>query len=174
MTIPVRVRVRASRANVKRLLRTLPKVLAGEGADVTGAAKSLSMRLGMVALSLVKQAFVEKSEGRADESGLRWLPLAPSTIAGRRKGPGTGKPLIGRDVGILFNSLSPGNPSNVLDARAGLASVGTSVPYAQWFHKVRPLWPKPSNWPKRWLQVLANQLAQGAAVAAAELAKGAR
>lgn len=167
------VRVKATRREVKRLLRQLPAVLSGKGGDPTGIARSLSLRLGMVALSLVKQAFVEKATGGADESGLRWKPLAPSTIRGRRQGKGAGEPQIGRDTGILLNSLSPGAPSNVLDARAGLASVGTAVPYAEYFHAERPLWPDPDKWPKAWLDQLASQLAQGALQAAAQVIRSA-
>jgi hypothetical protein len=169
----ITIRVRGSRDNVRRLLRTLPAALSGRASDPTGVARSLSLRLGMVALSLVKQAFVEKSQGRTDESGLRWAPLAPSTIRGRRQGRGTGSPLIGRDTGILLNTLSPGVAGNVLDARPGLASVGTSCPYAIHFHAARPLWPEPKDWPARWLALLAQQLVQGAAQAAIQMAKGA-
>lgn len=163
------VRVKASRAEVKRLLRALPAVLSGKTPDSTGVARSISLRLGMTALSLVKQAFVEKAAGGADASGLRWKPLAPSTIRGRRQGSATGTPQIGRDTGILLNSLSPGAPDNVLDARAGLVSVGTSVPYAVHFHAERPLWPDASKWPQPWLTLLASQLAQGALQAAVQM-----
>jgi hypothetical protein len=169
----VSMRVKARRADVKRVLRTLPAVLAGKSSDPTGLARALSLRLGMTALAFVKQAFVEKASGRADESGLKWKPLAPSTIAGRRKGPNAGTVQIGRDTGILMNSLSPGASDNVLEARPGLASVGTSVPYAEFFHAERPLWPAPDKWPKRWLDELAKQLAEGALQAAVSVARGA-
>jgi hypothetical protein len=169
----ITVRVRASRQGVRRLLRTLPAALSGRAADPLGAARSLSMRLGLTALALVKQAFIEKSEGRADESGLRWEPLAPSTIRSRRRGRGTGSPLIGRDTGVLLNTLSPGVPGNVLAVRPGLASVGTSCPYAAHFHATRPLWPEPRDWPQKWLAILSQQLVQGAAQAAVQMLRGA-
>jgi hypothetical protein len=167
------VRVRATRAEVKRALHALPAILAGKAADPTGAARTLSLRLGMTALSFVKQAFAEKAAGGADASGLRWEPLKPATVRGRRQGRATGTVQIGRDTGVLMNSLSPGAPDNVLDAKPGLASVGTSCPYAEYFHADRPLWPEPENWPKAWLDALARQLAEGALQAAVQMTRGA-
>lgn len=174
----ITIRVRGNRQGVKRLLSTLPAVLSGDVADTTGLARSLAMRLGMVALSLVKQAFVEKASGGMDESGMRWVPLKPGTIAGRRKGTNVGSVQILRDTGILLNSFSPGDPHNVLDARSGLASVGTSCPYARYQHEgtatipARPLWPKPKDWSKRWLEALAKEMVNGVAALAVKVLKG--
>jgi hypothetical protein len=44
---------------------------------------------------------------RLSRGGGEWPPLAPSTIKARRKGKGKGKPAILRDVGLLYNALSP-------------------------------------------------------------------
>src|SRR5437868_10069394 len=142
------VRTRLSRAEARRVIAALPAVASGRAPDTTGEARRMQLAIGAVALSLVKQAFVQKSEGRADEAGLRWEPLAPSTVAKRRKGRGQGAPLILRDTGLLFNSLSPGisarpNPGQVI--------VGTNDPKAAWHHRgtttipARPLWPDPED-----------------------------
>lgn len=81
---------------------------------------------------------------------------------------------IGRDTGILFNSLSPGElseagpdaqlaaaESQVLESRPGEVIVGTNVPYAAPFHKRRPLWP--SVLPQSWLDAMNRRAAEGIA-----------
>lgn len=71
---------------------------------------------------------------------------------------------IGRDRGILFNSLSAGvlmaygvDASYIppaeqrFDAETqGELIVGSTVAYAGAFAKLRPLWPDPAAWPAAW------------------------
>jgi hypothetical protein len=51
----------------------------------------MQVRLGMTALSLIKQAFVVKSKGGTDDCGLSWPPLKKTTIAYSRRHPGVPK-----------------------------------------------------------------------------------
>lgn len=87
----VRVTFRGTREQLTALLRQVPATLAGRLPDPTGTVQGLQLRVGMTALSLIRQAFVVKSRGGTDEAGLKWAPLAPSTIARRRLGPGDRK-----------------------------------------------------------------------------------
>lgn len=84
---------------------------------------------------------------------------------------------IGRDTGILFNSLSPGELSEsgpdanlaaasehqIIEFRPGEAIVGTNVPYAGPFHRRRPLWP--SVLPQSWVDAMARRASEGLAMA---------
>lgn len=159
------IRVRARRQEVREVLGRLPALVAGRSPDTTGHVRSLQLALGMIALSLIKQAFVAKSAGGEDEAGQRWAPLAASTLAGRRKGKGGGSPQILRDTGRLLNSLSPGvdNPT----VRHGQVIVGTNVPYAVFLHEGTPrmparrLWPEPKDWPEHWWAQLATSARAG-------------
>lgn len=81
------VHVRATNAQVRRILAGVPRAAAGS----SPAAKALLVRIGLAVLSKVKQAFLVKAAGGTDECGLRWKPLSPRTIAYSRKHPGLPK-----------------------------------------------------------------------------------
>lgn len=72
-----------------------------------------------------------QSEGRAG-GGPGWAPLAPSTIARRRKGPRAGaRDRILQDTGRLKQSFIPGRPENVFRQFGGKGvDVGTTLHYA--------------------------------------------
>lgn len=164
------IKIKKNRSQVKKLLRTLPQIISGRAADPTGLSKALALRVATVALSFVKQSYIEKSRGLVDESGLQWEPLKQSTINQRRVGRrNQGQVMIGRDTGILLNTLSPGVPGNILTARPGLATIGTKCPYAQYFHAIRPIWPDPDQWPDRWLSEMSAEMINGAVLIARQL-----
>jgi phage gpG-like protein len=78
--------VRGTVDQVRATLYGLPALLSGApgGRDV---ARGLLLRLGVTALSLCKVRFETLSRGGTYE-GEKWAPLAPSTIAGRRRPKG--------------------------------------------------------------------------------------
>lgn len=165
MAVVGTVYFRGSRPQLRRLLADLPAIAGGRDADPTGAVRGLQLRVGMVALSLIKEAYVTKARGGTDAAGLFWPPLADSTIRRRRRGGQ--KSEILRDTGRLLNSLSPGvsGPSGstdqVFEVRPGEVVVGTNVEYAKYHHDgtsrlpQRRLWPEPSSWPRAWWDQLA-------------------
>lgn len=61
---------------------------------------------------------------------------------------------IGRDSDGLFNSLSPGTEDNVLRTEPGAVIVGSNKKHAGRFHKRRPLWAPPEQWPESYWQRL--------------------
>lgn len=217
------VRVKLSRSQVRQVLAGAVQVVTGTASDPTGLMQGLYLAVGVEALAIVRQAYLDRARGRADESGLSWAPLKRKTIAGRRH-PGLRRKKagerprglltaeqdrrwrklyaqmlrrfdgdrahaaayawtvllaegadtileryggtqveIGRDTGVLYNSLSPGIPANVLRAEAGAVVIGTNVPYAEPFHRRRPLWPDPERWPAVWTDRLANVALAGLA-----------
>jgi hypothetical protein len=147
------------------------------------ASAALQVRLGQALLYNIRTAFLVKARGGTDASGLRWKPLAPLTIALRRRGPrATGSIEILRDTGLLFNSLQAGAPGAGATApvavpyqvfRTGRREViiGTRRPWA-WAHHVglperrpplpqRRLWPEVAFWPGNWWRDLLEQGQQG-------------
>lgn len=223
----------ATQAQVQALLAQLVQALTGQASDPTGMAQQLQLRLGLMALSLLKGAFVVKAKGGTDAAGLSWAPLKRTTVAYSRRHPGLAKkkaqaasprrPLltkaqdalwrqtfvrmlrafkgdkahaaayawvvvkaaggrtilaeygdtpveVGRDTGVLLNSLSPTGsgpgPGGVLRTGPGAVVVGTNVPYARWFHAKRPLWPAGRDWPPEWRRALQEVYLSGVAQAA--------
>lgn len=69
--------VRASRADVRKAMEQLPRILRGDSA----AAQAIMTRVGLAALGHIRRAFVIKARGGTDDAGDRWKPLSPKTIA---------------------------------------------------------------------------------------------
>lgn len=82
------VHVRMTRQQLQETIRTLPLLLNGHAADTTGLVRGLQLRTGVEALSLIKNSFVAKASGGADEAGDRWPKLSPRTVAYGRRYPG--------------------------------------------------------------------------------------
>jgi hypothetical protein len=82
------VYAKATVAQVRQMVRALPGILNGRIADPTGLVYGLMLRVGMEALSFIKEAFVIKAKGGTDEAGLYWPKLSPKTIAYSRLHPG--------------------------------------------------------------------------------------
>jgi hypothetical protein len=80
---------RGKRRNLIGFLQRLPAMLAGRIPDETGGGiQALLTRLGLVALAIIRDAYVVKARGGADESGLKWPALSEKTIAYSRRHPG--------------------------------------------------------------------------------------
>lgn len=90
MPVQQTIHVRATRAEVIRALRQVPRLVSGRG-GASPLVKALQVRIGLAALSKIKQAFVVKACGGTDEAGERWRPLVPATIAYSRRHPGVPK-----------------------------------------------------------------------------------
>lgn len=107
-----------------------------------------------------------QQKGRA--AAYAWFVLKAEGATTVLASYGTTKVEMLRDTGILFNSLSPGVPGNVLESRPGAVIVGTNVPYALAHHRGglhlprRRLWPDPEKWPPRWWSELLGVLLDGA------------
>ena len=149
---------------VQAVLARVPALLAGHEPDPTGLVRQIQLAMGTQALSLVKDAFVTKSQGGIDETGAKWKPLAASTQKKRRKGTAQALPQILRDSGRLFNSFSP---ALAVRTEPGHVFVGTNVAYAGWQHDgtatipARPLWPAPATWPQRWWEAIGSVAREG-------------
>jgi hypothetical protein len=87
------IRVKGTRADVRRLLARLPFV-STSGMTTGGMADVLLVRMGMALLAKIKKAFIVKARGGSDESGLKWKPLHPKTIAYKRRHPGLPPPSV--------------------------------------------------------------------------------
>lgn len=81
------VYVRTTRTSIRESVNKAISVAAGKSGDVQNLAIQMQIRIGMTALAHIKDAFVTKSRGGTDESGLSWPPLSPKTIAYSRRHP---------------------------------------------------------------------------------------
>lgn len=81
------VDVRTGAKNLEATLRQLPKLVQSPGM-ARDAMNALKVRVGLQALSFIRQAFIVKAKGGTDEAGERWPPLQRSTIAYSRRHPG--------------------------------------------------------------------------------------
>lgn len=79
--------VRASRQQVLSALHGLSSVASGHSPQFQTEATGFALRLGTTAMSFLREAYIVKARGGTDAAGLKWEPLAPSTIEKRlRKG----------------------------------------------------------------------------------------
>ncbi len=82
------VHFRGTRQQLHSLISTLPRILSGHVSDPTGLTRGLQLRIGVQALSLIKEAFVAKARGGSDEAGDSWPPLSKKYVAYHRRHPG--------------------------------------------------------------------------------------
>lgn len=88
------------RRQLMPLLRRLPAALAGKVDTRVGGTYRATFVQAM--FGHIYKAYLVKAKGRADETGLRWEPLAPSTIAQR---PITLKDRISKGIGFQIRGL---------------------------------------------------------------------
>ncbi len=79
--------LRTTSAEVHRIIAQLPAMASGRIPGPPGLVEQLQVRIGLAALGNIKNAFLIKSRGGTDETGERWPPLSPTTIAYSRRHP---------------------------------------------------------------------------------------
>lgn len=155
--------------------------------DLQAEQRQLSQAVGTDLLSKSQQAYLAKSRGGTGSDGIKWAPLAPSTLAKRnRRGkanakrkttksgkarPAGGGVAIGRDTGLQLASASPGfnatGGGNIFDIQANSVTIGYGRHYSKYFDEERALLPSklPPKWREsceaiaaRWLEKLFSQL----------------
>lgn len=89
------INFRGTRAQLRKLIAKAVAVASGHGGDAGEAQGQMQVRLGLTALANIKKAFIVKAAGGTDEAGLRWPPLAKSTVAYSRRHPGVPKNVKG-------------------------------------------------------------------------------
>jgi len=78
----------ATRRDAVGELRMLPRYITGTMPDIHGWGRRFKMFFAFHLLEKIHDAFLTKSDGGTDETGLRWKPLKRETIAQRPLGPG--------------------------------------------------------------------------------------
>lgn len=104
---------------------------------------------------------MEITEAKERAGRIAWATVIAEGAKTKLMLLGSRKVDIGRDTGALLRSLTPGvqrpgeaiqNPARqrnqVLEVGGGWVMVGSLLPYAERFHRVRPLWPAtiPAAW----------------------------
>lgn len=128
--------------------------------------------MGIAVLSQSQQAYRVKSRGGMGSDGIKWNPLAESTIKQRnRRGqqnatrtttksgkarPTGGSVAIGVNTGLQLSSASPGFKSagggNIFRLATSSVTVGYGRSYSKFFDEQREL--LPSTLPASWRQIL--------------------
>ena len=78
---------RGTHEELRRLLYAFVGAMSGRSGAYAPYVRGIKLRVGMVALACVAEAFVEKSAGGVGSDGIQWAPLKKATIAARRVGP---------------------------------------------------------------------------------------
>lgn len=76
------------RLDLYQKLALLPAVAAGRVEGPGDMARSLWRAVGIEALSVIRESFVAKARGGADEAGITWKPLSAKYVAYQRRHPG--------------------------------------------------------------------------------------
>lgn len=76
------------RQDIPATVRRAVAILTGREASASDARDAMLTRVGLRFQAKNREAFIVKSHGGTDETGLRWPPLSPATIAYRRRHAG--------------------------------------------------------------------------------------
>lgn len=89
-----------TRNRLRRLLWSFLLGLSGQAdaGEFAPHIRGIKLRIGMVALSCVQEAFIAKASGGSDEAGIQWEALKPQTIANRPIGQGDAANLKARGI----------------------------------------------------------------------------
>jgi phage gpG-like protein len=79
---------RGTKSEAKAAVRAAVAQASGREPDTLNIKHGMALAVGAAVLADVKDDFVRKADGGTGEDGNKWPPLAPATIANRRKGPG--------------------------------------------------------------------------------------
>lgn len=107
----------------------------------------LHAQLATRLLALAHANYADKSQGGGGADGVRWKPLATSTLA-RRSGKGTSRG-GGSRIGIVTGRQ---RAAAFVDVNDSSLSLGYDCPYSPYFDQERPLIPDP--FPTTWLTEL--------------------
>jgi len=74
---------------LRQVVAELPRALAGQraGAEARAVARAVLEAVGIEALAIIKEAYIDKSRHGTDAAGVKWRPLSPATLAYRRRHP---------------------------------------------------------------------------------------
>jgi len=182
----VTLEVRANKAEVRALLRSLPAALTGKGPFAPPVQKFLT-RLGLTVLGLIHDSFLRRARG-GTAAGYRWKKLAAATIRKKRHTAPVNAYLILREFDDLQFSLMPTlrpadatvlpptRPLQIFFHQPGRVILGTSRRWAGRHHQGvpgelprRPLWPPPRDWQASWWRRLLQEAQKGAVPMIAEM-----
>jgi hypothetical protein len=75
-----------TREQLRKLLWSFLGSIGGGSGPFVPQVRGIKLRVGMIALACVQEAFIEKASGGTGEDGIQWPPLKKQTIANRRVG----------------------------------------------------------------------------------------
>src|ERR1700682_4085786 len=84
--MPTELTSRSTHQEIRALIWGLVTGLSGRSGDHSALVNGIKLRVGLVALQLISQAYEAKSNRETGEDGIQWAELSPQTIANRRLG----------------------------------------------------------------------------------------
>ncbi len=72
---------------LKQKIALIPAILGGLNGQANSVRDALLVRVGLVLLMLIKEAFIVKARGGTDAAGIQWKPLSKSYVAYGRRHP---------------------------------------------------------------------------------------
>jgi hypothetical protein len=86
--MPSQIQYRGTSEQLRRTILSFIASLSGRAGHFAPYVRGIKLRVGMVVLSRIQEAFVAKSLGGVGEDGIAWPALKKQTIANRPLGPG--------------------------------------------------------------------------------------
>lgn len=152
------VNYRGPQGRLRGFLAGIPAVLAGAAPDPHGIGPPLRRAMARALEDAARADFVTKSRGGTGTDGIRWPPLAASTLARRRK-KGRGAAIM-LDTGAMMRSVHAGGegPGRVT-LTCGRPLLQRGVPGRL---PARPVWPLDGHLPPAWRDRVRSALREAA------------
>lgn len=106
---------------------------------------------------------MNEEAAKARAAQIAWAILKAGGAKTKLMVLGSRKVDIGRDTNAMFRSLTPGlvgDPNQICEVAPGSMTVGSNVPHAGHFHRLRKLWPT-DNLPDSWNEAMSIAIARG-------------
>ena len=84
---------KGSKRELSKAIRNLPRYIEGSLPDIYGIGRTFKAFYARALWERINRGFEIKSTGAADDTGTKWKPLSPATIAQRPLVPGERKSL---------------------------------------------------------------------------------
>lgn len=114
-------------------------------------------------LAQLRARGMNEGAAKARAAQIAWAILKAGGAKTKLEVLGGRKVDIGRDTNAMFRSLTPGlagDSTQICEVGPGSMTVGSNVPYAGHFHRIRRLWPT-DHLPESWNEALTQAIARG-------------
>lgn len=156
--MPLVLRARSSIVRARAALIVMPSQMTGRVSDPTGESARVRAKMGEKLLQLVKDAYLAKSKGWTDVTGMKWKPLSKAAARKPRQG------ILHVTGNLLSKFYFDPTPRGM---QRGLSiTIRSRAWYAMFHHAGTPTIPARPFWPARlhkaWRRELMRTVKEGA------------